>query len=102
MRKLFTIVSFIIAITAHAQTTQYGIVQEYNEKAKKTPLAGVELNVRSAGHTVSDNKGAFSLRFLTLKPGEKVNVRRIEKLGYEIFNKEAVEQWNINPNLNNS
>lgn len=80
-----------------AQTIQNGVVQEYNEKAKKTSLAGVELNVRSANTTASDKDGKFSLEFLTLKPGEKVNVRRIEKAGYEIFNKEAVEQWNINP-----
>lgn len=85
-------------INLFAQTTQRGVVQEYNEKAKKTPLGGVELAVRSAGSTVSDKKGEFALQFLTLKPGEKVNIRRIEKLGYEIFNKEAIEQWNINPN----
>lgn len=97
MRKLFTFISLIAAIMSYAQTTQTGLVQEYNERAKKTPLSGVELNVRSAGNTVSDKNGKFSLQFLTLKPGEKVNVRRIEKLGYEIFNKEAVEQWNINP-----
>lgn len=82
---------------SYAQTIQNGVIQEYNERAKKTPLGGVELNVRSAGSTVSDGNGNFKLQFLTLKPGEKVNVRRIEKLGYEIFNKEAVEQWNINP-----
>ena len=82
---------------SYAQTIQNGVIQEYNERAKKTPLGGVELNVRSAGSTVSDGNGNFKLQFLTLKPGEKVNVRRVEKLGYEIFNKEAVEQWNINP-----
>lgn len=97
MRILFTFISLISVIMTYAQTTQTGIVQEYNERSKKTPLAGVELNVRSAGNTVSGKNGEFSLQFLTLKPGEKVNVRRIEKLGYEIFNKEAVEQWNINP-----
>lgn len=80
-----------------AQTVQNGIIQEYNGAMKKKPLSGVELNVRSAGSTVSDNDGSFELHFLSLKPGEKVNVRRIEKLGYEVFNKEAVEQWNINP-----
>lgn len=80
-----------------AQTVQQGMIQEYNEKDKKTPLSGVELNVRSAQSTVSDKDGQFLLHFLTLHPGERVNVRRIEKLGYEIFNKEAVEQWNINP-----
>lgn len=63
--------------TSFAQTTQSGIVQEYNEKAKKTPLPGVELNVRSANTTASDKDGKFSLQFLTLKPSEKVNVRRV-------------------------
>ena len=77
---------------SYAQTIQNGVIQEYNERAKKTPLGGVELNVRSAGSTVSDGNGNFKLQFLTLKPGEKVNVRRVEKLGYEIFNKEAVEK----------
>ena len=85
------------ALGLSAQAVQDGIIKEYNEKNAKTPLSGVELNVRSAGSTVSDTNGEFSLRFLTLKPGEKVNVRRIEKLGYELFNKEAIEQWNINP-----
>jgi len=89
--------AFIATICSFAQTVQLGIVKEYNEKAQKTPLSGVALNVRSAGSTVSDNKGSFSLRFLTLKPGERINVRRIEKLGYEVFNKEAIEQWNLSP-----
>lgn len=87
----------MISSPSFAQAVQNGVVKEYNEKAKKTPLAGVELNVRSANSTVSDAQGAFALNFLTLKPGEKINVRRIEKLGYEIFNKEAIEQWNLNP-----
>lgn len=81
----------------NAQTMQKGIVKEYNEKAKKTPLSGVELNVRSANSTISDNNGTFTLNFLTVKPGEKINVRRIEKIGYEVFNKEALDQWNLNP-----
>lgn len=97
MKRLYFLFIALLSISAAAQTTQSGYVQEYNEKAKKTPISGVELRVRSANSTVSDEAGQFSLQFLTLKPGEKVNVRRIEKLGYEIFNKEAVEQWNINP-----
>ncbi len=84
-------------VCAFAQTVQHGFVKEYNEKNKKTPLPGVELNVRSASSTVSNKNGDFALSFLTLKPGEKINVRRIEKLGYELFNKEAIEQWNLNP-----
>ncbi len=97
MRISSILITFFCAISAIAQTTQTGIIKEYNEKAKKTPLAGVELNVRSANSTVSDKNGNFTLQFLSLKPGEKINVRRIEKLGYEVFNKEAVEQWNLNP-----
>ncbi len=96
-RILLTLISGISCIIVVAQTTQSGIVQEYNEKAKKTPLSGVEMQVSMAPSTVSDNQGMFDLKFHTLKPGEYVNVNRIEKLGYEIFNKEAVEQWNINP-----
>lgn len=83
--------------SAFSQTVQPGVVKEYNETSQKTPLEGVELNVRNANNAVSAKDGSFSLQFLTLKPGEKVTVRRIEKLGYEIFNKEALEQWNLNP-----
>ncbi|MDE6310991.1 MAG: hypothetical protein K2L96_04140 [Muribaculaceae bacterium] len=86
-----------LAFSAGARTVQKGFVQEYKEKAAKSPLPGVEINIRSAGSTVSAKDGAFTLEFLTLNPGEKVNVRAIEKTGYEIFNKEAIEQWNINP-----
>lgn len=98
MRKFIGFLLLAIApVCTNAQTVQAGIVKEYNEKNQKTPLPGVELNIKSANSTVSDKKGGFTLNFLTLKPGEKVNVRRIEKLGYEIFNKDAIEQWNLNP-----
>lgn len=98
MKQIFTLLTIFLAFSLTAQTTQKGVVKEYNEKAQKTPLTGVELNVRAANSTVSDKEGNFILQFLSLKPGEKVNVRRIEKLGYEVFNKEAIEQWNLNPN----
>lgn len=80
-----------------AQTSQRGIVKEYREENNKRPLSGVEVEITNAGSVVSDKKGDFLLEFRTFKPGQKVNVRRIEKNGYEIFNKEALEQWNINP-----
>ena len=80
-----------------AQTSQKGVVKEYREENNKRPLAGVEVEITNAGSVVSDKKGDFLLEFRTFKPGQKVNVRRIEKSGYEIFNKEALEQWNINP-----
>lgn len=87
----------ILFFSLSAQTVQDGIVQEYNEKAKKTPLSDVELRISRASSTTSDSQGRFSLEFLTLQPGEHVSVSRIEKLGYEIFNKDAIEQWNLNP-----
>lgn len=85
------------ALAVGARTVQTGIVREYKGKAKKTALPGVELQVYPAQSTASDRNGNFRLEFLTLKPGEKINVRRIEKEGYEIFNKDALDQWNLNP-----
>ncbi|MCM1037179.1 MAG: hypothetical protein NC406_07640 [Bacteroides sp.] len=91
------VVCLVGAATAIAQTSQPGIVLEYNERAAKTPLPGVELNIRSAGATASGADGRFALDFPTLHAGDRVTVRSVAKPGYEIFNKEAVEQWNINP-----
>lgn len=78
-----------------AQCVQKGIILEYNGKDQKSPIANVEIVVNNAGSTVSDKKGEFTLNFRTLKPGDKVTIRRIEKIGYEVFNKDAVEQWYI-------
>ena len=98
MRKLiFSLIFAVAGIVAAGQTVQRGIVQEYNEAAPKTALPGVELRVYPAQSTVSDAQGRFALEFLTLNPGERINVRRIEKDGYEIFNKDALEQWNLSP-----
>lgn len=91
------LMAFCLSLSASAQVVQKGVVVEYNEKAAKTALAGVEVRAQRAQSTVSDKKGSFVLDFPTLKAGDRVAVRRIEKPGYEIFNKEAVEQWNINP-----
>lgn len=98
MKKLIISVVFALAeMFAVAQTVQRGIVQEYNEAAPKTALPGVEVRVYPAQSTVSDAQGKFELEFLTLNPGERINVRRIEKEGYEIFNTDALEQWNLSP-----
>lgn len=93
-----TLLISIVCFTANylfAQAIQNGVVKEYNERLEKTPLTNVEVTISNAASTVSDKNGNFQLQFRTLKPGDKVNVRRIEKLGYEIFNKEALEQWFI-------
>lgn len=77
---------------------QSGIVMEYNEKNQKTVLPGVEIVISNAGATTSGTDGKFKLSFRTLKPGDKVIYKRIEKLGYELFNTEALSQWYISRN----
>lgn len=94
-RFVLIFTAFILSVASFAQTVQPGIVKEYNEKLAKTPLGDVEIIISNASSTVSGASGDFMLQFRTLKPGDKVNVRRIEKLGYEVFNKEALEQWFI-------
>ena len=95
-RKQFILtisIGSLFHLCTFAQTVQLGVVKEYNEKLSKTDLGDVEIVISNASSTTSDAHGTFMLQFRTLKPGDKVNVRRIEKLGYEIFNKEALEQW---------
>ena len=95
---LILAVTCLSASQASAQVVQNGSVKEYKLNKNKTSLEGVEVQVKNANSTVSDKRGSFVLEFHTLTSGEKVNIRKIEKLGYEIFNKDALEQWNINPN----
>ena len=83
------------AALASGQATQPCVVMQYNQKSAKTPLSGVEVVASNAGSTVSDADGRLTLSFRTLKPGDKVNLISAKKAGYEIFNSEAVTQWNI-------
>lgn len=95
LNGLFICLLSVVFATSYGQSIQPGFVKEYNERTQKTPLSDVEIVISNASSTASGVKGDFILHFRTLKPGDKVNVRRIEKLGYEIFNKEALEQWFI-------
>ena len=90
-----TFLAALITLFAHAQTTQPCEVKQYNQKEQKTPLPGVEVMVSNAGTTVSDNGGKLTLAFRTLKPGDRVYLISAKKAGYELFNSEAVKQWNI-------
>ena len=85
------------ATAATAQTTQMVQIVEYNGKEAKTPIQGVGLTVNNAAAAMSDASGNLTLNFRTLHAGDQVQIRRIEKAGYEIFNLEAVEQWVISP-----
>lgn len=92
---LMCILMHLLVFESNAQCVQKCVVMEYNETEKKSPLGGVEVLVINAGSTISDSNGNVTLKFRTQKPGDKVTVRRIEKSGYEIFNKDALTQWNI-------
>lgn len=96
MRKTFAcIILMMISLSAVAQALLYGMVLEYKGSETKKPLGGVELVIQDAGTTASANDGSFTLSFRTKQRGDAVKVIRIEKLGYEIFNTDAVSQWNI-------
>ena len=96
-RKIAIVALLVMSLVASAQTTLNGVTEEYNGRAKHTPLGMVELRVRDASSAVSNEKGHFTLTFNTSKPGDKVVVRNIDrdifKAGYEVFNKDALEQW---------
>ena len=94
-KSLFVILLSFFTSNVWSQVEQPGVVLEYNEKLAKTPLGNVEIQVSGAGQRVSAEDGTFTLRFRTKKVGEHVEVQEISKLDYEIFNRDAIDQWNI-------
>lgn len=93
---LCTIIACILtSMICKAQSIQHGIVMQYNGREVKTSLGGVEILAVNAGSTVSGERGDFLLKFKTLKAGDRIKVMRVEKNGYVLFNKEAVDQWHI-------
>ena len=94
-RTLNFLVLMLLASVAVAQSVQQGLVMEYQGTEQKTPLANVEIAVRNAGRCSSDASGRFTLQFRTLHPGDRIEVREISRLGYEIFNLDAVNEWRI-------
>ena len=94
LTALFLIFS-ITFNTAQAQCMQKVRVLEYNGAKEKTPLANVEVVVSNAGSSVSDKEGRCTLQFRTLRPGDKVRIRRIDKPGFLVFNNDNVSNWHI-------
>ena len=91
---------FLLVGSINAQVVQKGVVLKYNGKQEKTPLEGVSLVVRGTGSTTSEKgTGSFSLSFNTLKAGDRLSFRDNTPAlnGYEVYNKETVETWNISP-----
>ena len=83
---------------AYGQCLQQVQVLEYMGASPKSPLEGVLVGVSNAPQALSDVNGNLQLNFRTLKEGAHVQVRRIEKTGYEIFNTAAIQQWSTSDN----
>lgn len=96
-RLIFSAMLAVVFLMAAAQTIQHGVVLEYLGPNPKNPLPGVEISVAPNINAVSDSAGLFTLAFPTMNPGDRINVRSITKEGYELFNKDAVEQWTFEP-----
>ena len=98
LRIKYILVSMLLSVVTQlvvGQTVERGRILEYKGNAQKTPLAGVELNVKGASTVTSDAKGFFILKFPTQKPGQSIQCNEIYKSGFIIFNKDAVEAWRI-------
>ena len=99
MTGLLTVVVLTMtAITAHAQAIQPGVVMRYYESKEKQPLPGVQLEIVKAGTHISGPDGTFTLKFNSLKPGDRVIVSKIIKPGFELFNKTDISNWIISRN----
>lgn len=94
-KLIFTTAVCLSMSSLYAQSVQQVQVVEYMERAEKRPMEGVSITAHNAPTAMTDAQGVATLQFRTLKNGDKVQARRIERMGYEVFNKDAVEQWNI-------
>ena len=77
----------------HGQTTVKGLVTEQNSGNK--PIAGVQIKALGSTPEQTDNAGFFQLVFTSKKPGDRIIVSEISKKGFEIVNKDVVNNWLI-------
>jgi len=78
-----------------AQCKQDVIVVLYQGDNNLKPISNVEVRVCNAGTVVTDKDGRCTLDFRKLKPGDKVEVRSIERPGYEVLNQAVLDNWYI-------
>ena len=96
MMKVKCIVLLLMMTTlAFGQATQLCVVKQYNQQKPKTPLSGVTVFAQNSNTAVSGIDGKLKLSFITLKPGHKIRDVVASKAGYEIFNKDVVNNWII-------
>jgi tetratricopeptide (TPR) repeat protein len=77
----------------NAQTSVKGIVTEQNSGNK--PVSSVQIKALGTNPETSDNNGFFQLIFTSKKPGDRIFVTEISKKGYEIVNKDKLNNWLI-------
>lgn len=96
MKGIIIVLSYLSLFSSIlAQSIQSGYVLEYKDANRKTTLANVEIMASNAGSTITDSRGRFTLHFRTLVPGDRIDLRRVVKPGYEIFNKADLENLHI-------
>ena len=78
---------------AEAQVVQRGVVLEMNSGNR--PLAGVEIRATGAAPSDSDQEGQFVLSFVSSLPGDPLLLDGVYKKGFEMVNRETVDNWNL-------
>ena len=96
-RFLITFLTCSVALNLLAAYNQQGIAYFYDYKTKKkTPLSGVSINVNGAQPAISGVGGAFTLKFSSLGPGQKISFSKQPYYqGMKVFNKQVVDNWYI-------
>jgi len=94
-RYILVALSTLFAGSLLAQSEQKGLVMEYQGENPKTPLGNVSVSAKGASATISAEDGSFTLQFRTLHAGDVIEFRRIELFGYEVMNKDVVDNMKI-------
>lgn len=93
MKKILISGLVLVSGFLHGQVAVNGVVTEQNSSNK--PLTGVQVKVLGSAPDQTGRDGLFRLVFTSKQPGDRVVVSEISKKGYEIVNKEMVDNWVI-------
>jgi hypothetical protein len=95
IKMLLVIGLFYPPLIITAQVSQKGIVYELSSGNK--PITGVSIIVEGSSISTSDNNGQFLLVFKKKRGGEPVIIDQLYKNGFELVNKEDVQNWVFSP-----
>lgn len=94
---LLCAVLYMLPQVIMAETIQRVIVKEYipdvknpTLNANKKPLPNVEVSVKGAGSTITNENGECFLKFTMLKGGDRIIVRQFARPGFELLNPELL------------